>query len=310
MKVKPKKELGQHFLKDEGIAIRIVNTALDGYDCTKSLLEIGPGTGVLTKHLLDEMSSRPGMDLRLVEIDHEAAEFLRRAYPRTREILFEEDFLKADLGKMFPGAFDVVGNFPYNISSQIFFKLLDFRDRVPQIVCMLQKEVAGRLASAPGKKAYGVLSVLFQAWYDIDYLFEVGSQCFEPQPKVQSAVIRLRRNSRNALPCDEIMFKKIVKTGFNQRRKTLRNSLKPMLAAMAAGADISRFNAGDGARTGYGTLKRDGTIIGNGHGAAAEKSRSATLHDLLASPMLDLRPEQLSVEDFIKLTGSVEEIGN
>ena len=288
MKVKAKKELGQHFLTDESIARRIVDAALetlpavpsaptmsasavppsvsisvasssattDSAPAAPALLEIGPGTGVLTKYLLAERDRRPDFDLKLIEIDPEAAAFLRQTYPSCRKILYEEDFLQSDLSKMFAGDFCVVGNFPYNISSQIFFKLLDCRDRVPAIVGMLQKEVAERLASKPGKKAYGVLSVLLQTWYDIEYLFEVGNHCFNPQPKVQSAVIRLRRNSRTELPCDEMLFKKIVKTGFNQRRKTLRNSLRPLLDALASGADVTRFNAGDGSRSGYGTATR------------------------------------------------------
>ena len=329
MKVKAKKELGQHFLTDESIARRIVDAAIEtlpaasaaptpasaihhstpisaapsspavsaapsspaisaapsspavsaaptlasaihhstpisaapsspavSASAAPALLEIGPGTGVLTKYLLAERDRRPDFDLKLIEIDPEAAAFLRQTYPSCRKILYEEDFLQADLSKMFAGDFCVVGNFPYNISSQIFFKLLDCRDRVPAIVGMLQKEVAERLASKPGKKAYGVLSVLLQAWYDIEYLFEVGNHCFNPQPKVQSAVIRLHRNSRMELPCDEMLFKKIVKTGFNQRRKTLRNSLRPLLEALASGADVTRFNAGDGYRSGYGTSTR------------------------------------------------------
>lgn len=302
MKVKAKKELGQHFLRDEGVAARIVDAALAGRTGAGSLLEIGPGTGVLTKYLLKEAAGRPDFDLKLIEIDPEAAAYLRQTYPRCRNILFEEDFLAADLGKMFDGPFDVVGNFPYNISSQIFFKLLDFRDRVPHIVGMLQKEVAERLASPPGKKAYGVLSVLLQTWYDIEYLFEVGSGCFEPQPKVQSAVIRLTRNSRTELPCDEILFKKIIKTAFNQRRKTLRNSLKPLLSAMAAGSDVSRFNAGNGARTGYGTSAGHGAPPAAAEDAAPRDAQGLALTRLLQLPVFDLRPEQLSVEDFIALT--------
>jgi 16S rRNA (adenine1518-N6/adenine1519-N6)-dimethyltransferase len=325
MKVKAKKELGQHFLTDESIAQRIVDAALETLSTAGSaLLEIGPGTGVLTKYLLAERDRRPDFDLKLIEIDPEAAAFLRQTYPSCRKILYEEDFLQSDLSQKFTGDFCVVGNFPYNISSQIFFKLLDFRDRVPAIVGMLQKEVAERLASKPGKKAYGVLSVLLQVWYDIDYLFEVGNHCFNPQPKVQSAVIRLRRNSRTELPCDEMLFKKIVKTGFNQRRKTLRNSLRPLLDALASGADVTRFNAGDGSRSGYGTSTRaalaasalqhsalrtsTNTPQHSELGTSTSRSEHVALDEVLAAKTMDLRPEQLSVEDYIALTNLISKL--
>ena len=229
MKVRAKKRLGQHFLNDEGIAHRIVESLLEmdprGAEC--SVLEVGPGMGVLTKYLLQE----DGLDFRAVEIDEESVEYLIQNYPSIRPRLYEEDFLRMDLGKIFPGRLAVIGNFPYNISSQIFFKILDHKDNIPFAVGMIQKEVADRLASPPGNKAYGILSVLLQAWYDIEYLFSV----------------------------DEKLFKAVVKTCFNMRRKTIRNSIKPLLGSGLALTDP-------------------------------------------ASPLLDMRPEQLSVEDFTALT--------
>ncbi len=223
MYVRAKKSLGQHFLKDQKIAERIVeslDTSLAG-----TVLEIGPGTGVLTQYLV----KIEGIEFKAAEIDTESIEFLQKNYPQIGDNLLEGDFLKMDLKEIFNGDFSVIGNFPYNISSQIFFKLIDYKDQVPQIVCMLQKEVAERLASPPGNKSYGILSVLLQAWYNIDYLFTVEPGSFIPPPKVKSAVISLKRNSRETLGCDEVLFKRVVKASFNQRRKAVRNSVKQLL---------------------------------------------------------------------------------
>lgn len=220
MEVRAKKALGQHFLTDQGIAKSIV-AALEG----RQALEVGPGMGVLTQYLLP----RKNLSLKLVEIDDESVAYLRKHYPGLGDNLIECDFLKMNLDGIFEGDYSVIGNFPYNISSQIFFRILECRDRIPEVVCMIQKEVAERIAEKPGTKTYGILSVFLQAWYDIDYLFTVGSGAFNPPPKVQSAVIRLTRNSRLSLGCDEKLFRTVVKTSFGQRRKTLRNSLKPLL---------------------------------------------------------------------------------
>ena len=222
--VRPKKALGQHFLTDQSVAQAIVASLRS----CGPVLEVGPGTGVLTKYLLQD----PDIELKVVELDSESVRFLLEHYPKLAPSLYEADFLKLDLGKLFPGRFAIIGNFPYNISSQIFFKVLDFREQVPEVVCMIQKEVAERMAAGPGSKTYGILSVLMQAWYDIEYLFTVGEGAFLPPPKVKSAVIRLTRNGRGALDCDEELFKRVVKTTFNQRRKTIRNSLKPILASL------------------------------------------------------------------------------
>ncbi len=192
---------------------------------TRDVLEIGPGMGVLTQYLL----KRPDIDLKLVELDGESVDYLLTHFPGMQGRLYQADYLRLDIHKLFPGAYRVIGNFPYNISSQIFFKILDDKDRIPEVVCMIQKEVAERIAEGPGSKTYGILSVLLQAWYEIDYVMTVGSGAFAPPPKVQSAVIRLRRNTRTELGCDERLFKTVVKTAFNQRRKTLRNALKPLL---------------------------------------------------------------------------------
>ena len=231
--VRPKKALGQHFLTDQGVARAIV-AALQSRG---PVLEVGPGTGVLTQYLLQE----DDIDLKVVEIDSESVRYLLEHYPKLAPALYEADFLKMDLRKLFPASFAVIGNFPYNISSQIFFKVLDCRDRIPEVVCMIQKEVAERLAAGPGSKTYGILSVLLQAWYDIEYLFTVGEGSFLPPPKVKRAVIRLTRSSRETLGCDEELFKKVVKTSFNQRRKTIRNSLKPILSQLPKLPDYIPF---------------------------------------------------------------------
>ncbi|NYI50551.1 16S rRNA (adenine(1518)-N(6)/adenine(1519)-N(6))-dimethyltransferase RsmA [Macellibacteroides fermentans] len=220
--VKPKKSLGQHFLKDLSIARRIAETLSDYKHLP--VLEIGPGMGVLTTFLLEE-----GHDLSVVELDRESVAYLNENFPALAGRILAEDFLKLDLETLFEGPFCVIGNYPYNISSQIFFKVLDYKEKVPCCSGMIQKEVAERLASGPGKKAYGILSVLLQAWYDIEYLFTVDASVFNPPPKVQSAVIRMVRNKRESLGCDEKLFKSVIKTSFNQRRKTLRNSMKPLL---------------------------------------------------------------------------------
>lgn len=220
--VKPKKSLGQHFLKDLDIARQIADT-VSAYK-GMPVLEVGPGMGVLTQFLLEA-----GQDLTVVELDRESVEYLNEHFPQLQGRIIGEDFLKLDLATLFPGEFCVIGNYPYNISSQIFFKVVDYKDRIPCCSGMIQKEVAERMAAAPGSKTYGILSVLLQAWYDIEYLLTVPEHVFNPPPKVKSAVIRMTRNSTTHLGCDETLFKRVVKTGFNQRRKTLRNSLKPLL---------------------------------------------------------------------------------
>lgn len=216
--VRAKKSLGQHFLKDLGIAGRIAETVTEG-----PVLEIGPGMGVLTRFLLQNTN----IQLTAIELDRESVEYLHEWYPELH--LIEGDFLKLNLNELYPeGSFSVIGNYPYNISSQIFFKVLDYKDRIPVCSGMIQKEVAERLASKPGKKAYGILSVLLQAYYDIEYLFTVDEYVFAPPPKVKSAVIRMTRNKREHLDCNETLFKTVVKTAFNQRRKQMRNSLQQL----------------------------------------------------------------------------------
>ncbi len=219
--VRAKKYLGQHFLTDLSIAQRIAGSL--PLDAETDVLEVGPGMGVLTQFLLQD----PRVRLTAVELDTESVAYLHRHYPQLHVV--EADFLRLDLEQMFPGQFCIIGNFPYNISSQILFRLLDVRDRVPVLSGMFQKEVAERIASPAGRKAYGILSVLLQAFYDIEYLFTVPQHVFDPPPKVQSAVIRLTRNGVQSLGCDETRFRAVVKTAFNQRRKTLRNSLQPLV---------------------------------------------------------------------------------
>ena len=222
-KVKPKKALGQHFLTDETIAARIAAT-LDDYK-GMPVLEVGPGMGVLTKYLLDY-----GHDVTVVEIDEESVDYLNQNFPSLHGRILGDDFLKMDLAKVMGNRqFCVIGNYPYNISSQIFFKILDYKDLIPCCSGMLQKEVAERLAAAPGSKVYGILSVLLQAWYDVEYLFTVNENVFNPPPKVKSGVIRMKRNDVTQLGCDEKLFRTIVKTTFGQRRKTLRNSIRGLL---------------------------------------------------------------------------------
>lgn len=258
MYVHPKKALGQHFLRDLSVAQDIVDALLHvqiGEGCIAQkmqVLEVGPGTGVLTQFLL----KRPDIDLRAVEIDKEAIDYLLTHFPSIEGRLIEADFLRLDLGALFDAPFSVIGNFPYHISSQIFFKALEERNRIPVVVGMLQKEVAERIAASPGSKTYGILSVLLQTWYEVEYLFTVPAHLFSPPPKVQSAVVRLKRNARNELPCSETLFKQVVKATFNQRRKAIRNSIRQVTGAAP----------------------------------------------LPEHPLLALRPEQLSVSQFIELT--------
>ncbi len=250
IEVRAKKALGQHFLTDLGIAERIADS-LEG--CELPVLEIGPGMGMLTQFLLEK-----GYDTRVIELDKESVVYLKENFPELQGRIVEGDFLKLPIDDYMPQGkqFALIGNYPYNISSQIFFKLLEHKEQIPFCSGMLQREVAMRLASPPGKKDYGILSVLLQAWYDVEYLFTVDEHVFSPPPKVKSGVIRLRRNKRESLGCSEEHFKRIVKTAFNQRRKTLRNSLK--------------------------------AIFGKDYDYSDDIFR--------------LRPEQLSVEQFIDLT--------
>ncbi len=254
--VKPKKALGQHFLTDLSVAARIAAT-LDAYK-GMPVLEVGPGMGVLTRPLIEA-----GHDVTVVEIDNESVDYLRSHFEPLASggRIIEGDFLKLDLASVFPGRqFCVIGNYPYNISSQIFFHVLDYKDLVPCCSGMLQREVAERIAAPPGTKARGILSVLLQAWYDIDYLLTVSEHVFNPPPKVKSGVIAMRRNSVTDLGCDETLFKTVVKTTFGQRRKTIRNSVRSLLPA---GGQIAE------------------------------------------SELLTMRPEQLSVGQFIELTNLV-----
>ena len=215
--VRAKKYLGQHFLTDESIAQRIVDSLSS---TSHNILEIGPGMGVLTKYLID----KPDCDFHVVEIDSESVVWLHDHYP-TLDVI-EGDFLKLDLSALFHDTYAIIGNFPYNISSQILFRVFDCRNQVSEVVGMFQKEVAERVAADPGSKTYGILSVLLRAFYNIEYLFTVHEHVFNPPPKVKSAVIRLTRNDVTTLECDEKLFVQVVKAGFNQRRKTLRNALR------------------------------------------------------------------------------------
>lgn len=267
--VRAKKSLGQHFLTDESIAFRITESLSGTPGETRNVLEVGPGMGVLTKYLKD----REDLSFKAVEIDGESVEYLLATYPTLQGRLIMGDFLALPFKGLFEGDdFRIIGNFPYNISSQIFFKIIDYRENIPEVVCMIQKEVAERIAEPPGSKSYGILSVLLQAWYDIEYLFTVGEGAFNPPPKVKSAVIRLRRNSRTDLGCDASLFKAVVKTSFGQRRKQMRNSLKPLAMAKA---------------------EREGWT---------EEQYAS----FMADEIFSLRPEKLSVEDFISLTNRLK----
>ena len=221
--VKPKKFLGQHFLKDLSIAKDIADTV---DECPGlPILEVGPGMGVLTQFLMEK-----GREVKVVELDFESVAYLRENFPALEGNIIEDDFLKLKLEKLFDGRpFVLTGNYPYNISSQIFFKMLDYKDLIPRCTGMIQKEVAERIAAGPGSKTYGILSILIQAWYKVEYLFTVHEHVFNPPPKVKSAVIRMTRNETKELGCNERLFKLIVKTTFNQRRKTLRNSISSIL---------------------------------------------------------------------------------
>lgn len=225
MEVRAKKALGQHFLTDQSIALAIVEALEVNPSAPCDVLEIGPGMGVLTRYLL----RREDLNLKAVELDGESVDYLLTHFSGIEGKIIQADYLRLDMKQVFGGGYRVIGNFPYNISSQIFFKILEDKDTVPEVVCMIQKEVADRIAEGPGSKTYGILSVLLQAWYDIDYVLSVGPGAFCPPPKVRSAVIRLRRNGRTCLGVDEKLFKTVVKTAFNQRRKTLRNALKPLV---------------------------------------------------------------------------------
>ena len=268
--VRPKKQLGQHFLTDQEVAQKIANTV----DACPGLpiLEVGPGMGVLTQYLLPK-----GRPVKVVEIDTESVAYLKEHMPQLGEDILEDDFLRMPLDRIFSGnPFVLTGNYPYNISSQIFFRMLEYRDLIPCCTGMIQREVALRMAAAPGSRTYGILSVLLQAWYDIQYLFTVDEHVFCPPPKVKSAVIRLTRNSVTSLPCQEALFRRVVKTTFNQRRKTLRNNIRPLLTQI------------DTEQTGKGIQPKDHT-------------------EWLAQPLFQKRPEQLSVQDFIQLTLSLQE---
>ena len=268
--VRPKKFLGQHFLKDLPTAQAIADTV----DAAPGLpiLEVGPGMGVLTQYLL-----KKGRELKVVEIDFESVAYLLKTFPELGDGLLEEDFLKMQLDRTFGGReFVLTGNYPYNISSQIFFKMLEYRHLIPVCTGMIQKEVAERLAAAPGSKVYGILSVLIQLWYDVEYLFTVEPGVFNPPPKVKSAVVRLTRNGRTDCGCDERLLRRVVKTSFNQRRKMMRGSLKPLFAALNA--------------------------------ERAGGSQPEGVADFLARPEMTKRPEQLSVEEFIELTNSIDRL--
>ena len=257
-KVKPKKYLGQHFLTDLSIAQRIADTVDACPDLP--ILEVGPGMGVMTQFLI-----KKERELRVVEIDTESVTYLRKTYPSWEEGIIEDDFLAMHLDRTFQGhSFVLTGNYPYNISSQIFFKMLEYKHLIPCCTGMVQKEVAERIAAHPGNKTYGILSVLIQAWYDVELLFTVEPGVFNPPPKVRSAVIRLTRNNTTDLGCDEKLFRRLVKTTFNQRRKTLRNNIRPLLDELSI----------------------DDMAVAN----------------LLADPLFNQRPEQLSVADFVALT--------
>lgn len=266
--VKPKKFLGQHFLKDLKIAQDIADTV----DACPGLpiLEVGPGMGVMTQFLINK--PRP---IKVVEIDFESVAYLRQRFPQLEENIIEDDFLKMHLENTFNGQpFVLTGNYPYNISSQIFFKMLDYKELIPCCTGMIQKEVAERIAASPGNKTYGILSVLIQAWYNVEYLFTVHENVFNPPPKVKSAVIRMTRNATTDLGCNERLFKQIVKTTFNQRRKVLRNSIRPVFTQLDQAASQNGLPVKDHA-------------------------------PFLSAEIFSKRPEQLSVADFIELTKAV-----
>lgn len=268
--VRPKKQLGQHFLTDQDVARRIADTV----DACPALpiLEVGPGMGVLTQYLLPK-----GRPVKVVEIDTESVAYLKENMPQLGENILGDDFLRMPLDQVFGGQpFVLTGNYPYNISSQIFFRMLEYRDLIPCCTGMIQREVAQRMAAGPGSRTYGILSVLLQAWYSVEYLFTVDEHVFCPPPKVKSAVIRLTRNEVSSLPCNEVLFRRVVKTTFNQRRKTLRNNIRPLLAQI------------DNEQREKGLQPKDHT-------------------EWLAQELFQKRPEQLSVQDFISLTMSLQQ---
>lgn len=268
--VRPKKQLGQHFLTDQDVARRIADTV----DACPALpiLEVGPGMGVLTQYLLPK-----GRPVKVVEIDTESVAYLKENMPQLGENILGDDFLRMPLDQMFGGQpFVLTGNYPYNISSQIFFRMLEYRDLIPCCTGMIQREVAQRMAAGSGSRTYGILSVLLQAWYSVEYLFTVDEHVFCPPPKVKSAVIRLTRNEVSSLPCNEVLFRRVVKTTFNQRRKTLRNNIRPLLAQI------------DNEQREKGLQPKDHT-------------------EWLAQELFQKRPEQLSVQDFISLTLSLQQ---
>ena len=235
--VKPKKHLGQHFLKDQKIASDIAD-ALTGHGGYMDVLEVGPGTGVLTHFLLEKEFA-----VHAIEMDRESVAYLKQNFIQLTDTLIEGDFLKMDFDTITGQPLAIIGNFPYNISTQIFFKVLENKDRIPEVVGMLQKEVAERIAAPPGSKTYGILSVLLQAFYEIECLFTVPPEVFNPPPKVHSAVIRLKRNNVEELDCDEKKFKMVVRTAFNQRRKTLRNALRSLTFATAPNEHLLTLRA-------------------------------------------------------------------
>lgn len=237
MKVRAKKHLGQHFLKNDAISKRIAQ-ALTMHQNAQVAIEIGPGMGALTKFLLQKEDN---LDLFVIELDHESVTYLKANFPRLKDRIIGNDFLKFPLQEITTEPLVIIGNFPYNISSQILFKAIENKDQVTELVGMFQKEVAERIAEPPGSKRYGILSVLLQAYYDLEYLFTVDENEFDPPPKVKSGVIRMRRNNRDHLPCDEKLFKRVVKTAFNQRRKTLRNSLKSMIVEFDVDKNLEIF---------------------------------------------------------------------
>lgn len=268
--VRPKKQLGQHFLTDQDVARRIADTV----DACPALpiLEVGPGMGVLTQYLLPK-----GRPVKVVEIDTESVAYLKENMPQLGENILGDDFLRMPLDQVFGGQpFVLTGNYPYNISSQIFFRMLEYRDLIPCCTGMIQREVAQRMAAGPGSRTYGILSVLLQAWYSVEYLFTVDEHVFCPPPKVKSAVIRLTRNEVSSLPCNEVLFRRVVKTTFNQRRKTLRNNIRPLLAQID-------------------NEQREKGLQSNDH------------TEWLAQELFQKRPEQLSVQDFIALTLSLQQ---
>lgn len=263
--VRPKKFLGQHFLTHLPTAQAIADTVDACPDLP--ILEVGPGMGVMTQFL-----EKKGREFKVVELDFESVAYLREHFGQLEDCIIEDDFLKMHLNRTFEGRpFVLTGNYPYNISSQIFFKMLEYRDYIPCCTGMIQKEVAERMAAGPGSKTYGILSIFVQLWYDVEYLFTVEPGVFNPPPKVRSAVIRLTRNQQTDIGCDEQLLRRIVKTTFNQRRKMLRGTLKTLLAA-----------------------------------CDAEKGRQRDHVAFLAQPFFTKRPEQLSISDFVDLTNQVE----